>query len=541
MNRIRLYVLLVLALFFGAAHAAGVTPCNQQQLLSYAPDASEVKAHRSFVAPVISYPYGTKMAGWGWQLTVRVDETGRVVCYATKDRFDDDLPMNAARQAFLNGLAAWRYAPFVRDGRATAAIVTEQVSEQELPEKHLPPPDVPLAEVDIALGRSGCYGSCPRYQVDIRGDGRVVYQGDAYVDVVGRHEYNVPVADVAKLVNSLRAKDIWSLRSSYRAQITDNPDYELTLTMGGQTHKLDDYVGQSAGMPAVVSEFEDEVDAVAHSAMWTHLSQESLGQLKAEGFRFDSRDSADLLARAVANRDSRDDDAMLELVKLDAPLDGSAFDAPWLRHRNGTVLDDALRNHRSLALVDALIAKGALTTDGHPDQNKIDAAFREAIEGGRLALVQRIWAVAGTRLHPSLTYKDVGDKASKQSPVTLLLSKPYDDDHWEGFAIAKWLRTQGCDLKAHAADGDTLLHLAAASNDAGFVRYLLDEGVSASTPGENGLPALGSTTNEDVAMVLLQAGTDVSRLNDANGRFIDYAQSEHWMRVVAWLKAHHED
>ncbi|MBD8874146.1 ankyrin repeat domain-containing protein [Rhodanobacter sp. DHB23] len=532
--------MLVLALFFGSAHAAGVTPCSQQQLLAYAPDASEVKMHRSFAAPVISYPYGTKMAGWGWRLAVRVDEAGRVACYATKDQFGDDLPMNAARQAFLDGLAGWRYAPFVRDGSATAAIVVEQVSEQESPGRHLPLPGVPLVEVHVALGRSGCYGSCPRYQVDIRGDGRVAYQGDAYVDVIGRHEYNVPAADVAKLVDSLRAKDIWSLRSSYRARITDNPDYELILTMGGQVHRLDDYVGQSAGMPAAVSEFEDEVDAVAHSAMWTHLSRESLERLKAEGFRFDSRDGADLLARAMANRDSRDDGAMLELVKLGAPLDGSAFDAPWLRQRGGTVLDDALRNHRSQALVDALVAEGALTTDGRPDQNKIDAAFREAIEGGRLALVQRIWAVAGTQAHPSLSFKDVEGKISRQSPVTLLLSRPYDDDSWEGLAIAQWLAAQGCDLKAKATNGRTLLHIAASANDAGFVRYMLDAGVGASTPGEYGLPALGSTQNEDVAMILLQAGTDFSRMDDTNHQFLRYARSNHWARVVAWLKAHHE-
>ena len=539
MDRIRACIL-ALAWLAAPAHAGEVAPCSRQQLLAYAPGESEIKAHRSFAAPVISYPYGTKLEKWGWRLTARVDEAGRVVCYGTKGEFGRDVSMNASRRAFLGTLAAWRYVPFVRDGRPTAAIVSERVAEQELPGKHLPLPDVPLADVRISLGRSGCYGSCPRYRVDIRGDGRVAYQGDAYTDVAGRHEYKIPVAGVAKLVDSLRAEDIWSLRPSYRAPITDNPDYELILTMGGQTHRLDDYVGQMAGMPAVVSEFEDEVDKVARSGMWTHLSRESLEHLKAEGFHFDSRDGADLLARAIANRDSHDDDAMLELVKLGAPLDGSPFSAPWLRQHPGSVLNDALRNHRSLALVDALIAKGALTTNGHPDQDRVDTAFHDAIEGGRLALVRRIWAVAGAHLHPSLSFKDTGDNTSRQSPVTLLLSKPYDDDHWEGLAIAQWLAAQGCDLKAKAANGNTLLHIAAEAGDVDFVRYMLHQGVNASTPGEYGLSALGSADSEDIAMILLEAGADPSRMDEKKHEFLHYAESRHWGRVVAWLKAHHE-
>lgn len=531
--------MMVMALTTGSAHAAGMALCSAQQLLAYTPDAAEVRAHRQSASPVISYSYGARLDQWGWRLTVRVDEAGRIVCYGMKDEFDRDVPMNTARRSFLDKLSSWRYAPFLRDGRPTSAVFPEQVAEQELPRKHQSLPDVPLTEVHISLGRSGCYGSCPRYRVDIHGDGRVVYQGGAYADVVGRHEYKVPVADVAKLVDSLRAKDIWSLRSSYRAPISDNPDYELTLTMGGQTHGLDDYAGQMVGMPVAVSEFEGEVDAVARSGMWVHLSQEGLEHLKVEGFRFDSRDGADLLARAVANRATRDDGSMLELVKLGAPLDGGAFRAPWLRRRHGSVLGDALRNHRSLALVDALIAKGVLITNGRPDQGKIDAAFRDAIEGGRLALVQRIWEIAGARSHPALSFKDVDGRTVKRSPVSLLLSDP-DDGHWEGLAIAKWLAAKGCDLKAKAASGGTLLHVAAAAGDADFVRYMLSQGMDVSTPGEYGLPALGSAKSEDVAMILLEAGADPSSMDDTKGQFLRYAKSIHWGRVVAWLESHHE-
>lgn len=108
----------------------------------------------------------------------------------------------------------------------------------------------------------------------------------------------------------------------------------------------------------------------------------------------------------------------------------------------------------------------------------------------------------------------------------------------DGVQIAAWLASRGCDLKAAGAGGRTLLHIAANADDAEFVHYLLSQGFDASTLGEYDLPALGSTSNEDVAMLLLEAGTDLSKMDDQPGEFLRYARSNHWQRVVEWLRKH---
>ena len=59
-----------------------------------------------------------------------------------------------------------------------------------------------------------------------------------------------------------------------------------------------------------------------------------------------------------------------------------------------------------------------------------------------------------------------------------------------------------------------------------------------STPGKYDLPALGGTHDEDVAMVLLQAGTDLTKLNEGGSTFREYAEYNHWARVCAWLGEH---
>jgi hypothetical protein len=525
----------------GHAHAAGVPVCSDAQMNAHATKAEEVAAHRKFDAPSVTYPFGAEPDGaWGFELIVRVDESGAVTCYRTDQESDREVALNPQRRKLIETLSQWRYSPFIRDGRAVGARVGEQIYEEEAPQSHLAPPDVPLQQVHVGLQRTGCFGTCPSYSVHLYGDGRVVYEGSSFVDVTGEHVFRVPPDRIAKLVASLRAKGLWSLRESYQAPVTDNPGYVLTLEFGGQTHEITDYVGHRAGMPRGVSQFEDEVDEAAYADAWIHFGMFALERLKAAGFNFRSQAGADLLARTIVNDRSHDDRAMLRLVELGAPITGAKPPDELYCCLPRNLLDAALVNQRA-AVIDALIDRGALETNGTADQQKIDAAFRAAVIGGRLELVQKIWSVSGTRQHPSLTFDDESDDeppVKKESPVTLLLHlSRHHTQPWQGLEIARWLSAQGCDLKAARANGNTLLHIATEADDLQFVRYLLSQGLDPSTKGHYG-PALGAAEDEDIAMALLEAGTDVSLMDDKNYSFRRYAEAQHWGRVIVWLDAH---
>jgi Domain of unknown function (DUF6438)/Ankyrin repeat len=521
------------------ARALDIAACTKPQLLALVPTPDELKTHRLFRPPYVSYPYDTKLLDWGFQLVLRIDESGRVVCASITDRFTEKPPpLNDQRRLLIGALKDWRYTPFTSDGHAMPAIATEYISERELPAQHVPLPNVPLDKVTISLERQGCFGSCPGYKVTVDGNGRATYEGRSYVDVVGTHHYRIPSQKVAKLVESLRAYDIWSLRRTYKAGITDSATYILTIDMGDQGHRLTDYVGQMAGMPSTVSDFENEVDKIVGTEAWIHLSEAAVDVLKEEHFNFASQAGADLLARAVRNDDTHDDGAILRLVSLGAPLEGNR-PASGFEGRHAALIDEALKNRRAI-LIDPLIAKGALNTGNKPDEHKINAAFHAAIAGGSLALVQKIWNIAGDEPHPSLEFNDASDDEKhihKRAPVSLLLSHPqYEKGPWEGLGIAKWLIAHGCDLKASKADGVTLLHIAAEADDAEFVKYLLAQGFDPSTPARYG-PALGATHNEEVAMILFRAGTKMTSNNDGYS-FRRYAEGEHWGRVIDWLDSH---
>jgi hypothetical protein len=86
------------------------------------------------------------------------------------------------------------------------------------------------------------------------------------------------------------------------------------------------------------------------------------------------------------------------------------------------------------------------------------------------------------------------------------------------FSCRASVAEKGCYIKASKLNGVTLLHIAAEADDADFVKYLLTQGFDPSTPASYG-PALGATHSEDVAMVLLQAGTDMSKMNESGWSF----------------------
>lgn len=528
-----------------AARASDISICQKNELLGYAPDQQELQEHRQFALPTINYPFGTKLNNFhdgGLELTLRINPFGEVACYSLKDRFDQTQVLNDKRREVVRELHKWRYAPFMRNGQAVAAVVTETLAEQEMADLRRQPPDVPLSQVHIGLRRSGCYGTCPSYEVDLFGDGHAVYAGTHFVDVVGEHRYPVAPETVAKLRDSLLAKDLWSLRESYRANITDNPSYKITLQLGDQTHSIEDYVGQAVGMPAVVTAFEKEIDEAADSESWIHLGHAAVARLQQEGFAFASAEAGALLGRAVANEYSHDDKAMLELIQLGAPVDNVVTNIGYTREEH-SLIDLALRRQRE-TLLDTLIEKGALRSNGVLDRQKVDGAFRAAIEGANLTLAQKIWNAAGADARPSLTYLDKGyqsEFAPQQSPVTLLLARHgREAGNWQAIEITKWLEGLGCDARAHGADGTTLLHIAAEASDTRFVRYLLDRGIDPSTPGHFGLPALGSAHDEDVAMMLLEAGTDLSSMQDKEDSFRKFAEYNHWARVIEWLDGHRD-
>jgi hypothetical protein len=531
--------------------------CSAAELSGYSPHPDEVAAHRQHALSAIHYPFGRWPAGitrsrWPFDsrlfLTLKVDESGRVVCYRMTDKRGNVLPLNKQRQRMLRQFAGVRYSPFTDNGHPVVAVIVEHIVEDESPRRHVVPPRVPLESVSLRLERlPTCLVGCRVYSVEVFGDGHVVYNGLNNVDVQGKHRYKVPSEDVSRLVQMLRSGDLWSLRKKYDAKVYDDDAYRLTMRLGSVEHQIWDSSGNLVGMPAAVTDFENEIDRVAHTDMWLTLTHEGIEHLKKEGFLFQSQQGGELLARVVA--EARDEPVLLELVELGVPLRISLGSDELLRDEETlSVLDGALVNGQG-ALADALISRGALKSSGKLDPVKLDVAFRAAVAGGRLPLIQKIWD-AGEGVRPSLTYLDSPDPGRVPGKLTSVIllhppSEPVREDdsrwernfRWEGLQIVKWLEAQGCDLKSSTPEGITLLHVAAEAPDIELVRYLLSQGLK-DVATRDGETALGNALTEDIHLLLLESGASQPPSGEAGRKYLDQVARWHWDRVVAWLKAH---
>lgn len=335
--------------------AATVRVCTPEEIAAADPNIPwSADDHRLFTLPTITYAR-PQIDQPGFAVSVLVATDGQVVClddsYGNEQKAMTETP---ERQAVLAAIAGWCFKPYVVDGKPVIAAVTVYVPEKIVFHFH---EAMPAASPDttVQIERTQCYGRCPAYTLTLHGDGRVDYTGNNYVDVTGAHSFTIPPADVAALIERLRAQDIWSMAGNWVSSMTAGPYYTVTLTVGGQTRVITDYMGYDVGIPQAVSEAEADIDRTGHAAGWINLSGDAVATLEAEHFAFNSQAGAELLARAVNNPDSHDDAAMLRLIELGAPVtgaqpDGNQFLAPSLL--------DAARAHNRTILIQPLHDRG---------------------------------------------------------------------------------------------------------------------------------------------------------------------------------------
>lgn len=136
---------------------------------------------------------------------VMVGTDGKAVCSRPTPGFMGDLTLLCE---------TWKYKPFERNGQQVAARVPESVKIlpiSELREVHIPFPEIrDWNSLRIALKRSGCYGTCPTYKLEIHGDGTVLYDREAYVRTNGEQKAQISHESLVTLVNAFRQTDFLS-------------------------------------------------------------------------------------------------------------------------------------------------------------------------------------------------------------------------------------------------------------------------------------------------------------------------------------------
>lgn len=194
---------------------------------------------------------------------VLVGTDGKAISVQRSTGFMGDLPLLCK---------TWQYKPFERNGQPVVAKIRESVAILpigERPETHVPFPEIhDWNSLRITLSRSGCYGMCSTYEIEIHGDGTVLYDGQAFVGTSGKQTGQISHSSLVKLVGAFRSADYFSLAAGYISGVTDMPTCVSSISFDGLSKSVLDYVGQNAGMPPSVSDVEAAIDRLSGASHW---------------------------------------------------------------------------------------------------------------------------------------------------------------------------------------------------------------------------------------------------------------------------------
>lgn len=451
------------------------------------PGRAEVSAHIvDLIEPVRRA--GTKPFSYGGVAVIlTVSETGEVVDAVLEESEEAEPAADVTAEALDNARAA-TFEPFMRDGvarRARVEMVVPLLAPAREPRRRVPFPETVGKDIRIQLERTVCFGTCPGYTVEIRGDGSVTYTGESYVAVGGVHHRSISPAAVAELLSLFREADFYSLDDEYVAMVTDNPSQIVTLSIGGQTKTVVDYVGWSDGMPFSVTRLEHAIDRTAGADAWVNGDEATAEMLAAEGYDFRSAAAGEALTWMAWEGSEA---SALDFLARGAPVGSKPldeFDLP-----RGSALQGAASNGSS-RLVAALIEAGAMT-----DPEAAEAALQSAASSLDIPTLDVVVAAGrfdrrqlGLALVAALNHARYGNPAPDPEPMVerLLALNP--------------------DVTVSDEEGKTALH---GAETAEMVRRLVALGADVEARTAHGDTPLTSAWDEEVILALMDAGADVT-------------------------------
>jgi ankyrin repeat protein len=412
----------------------------------------------------------------------------------------------------------WKFTPFEVNGQPVIASVEEYldlVPPERLPKVHVQPPAIRLdSKVSIDLSRSGCFGTCPAYEVIVSDEG-ITFEGHGFVVAGGKHKAPVDPDEVRKLAARFVAADFYSMDPSYRASVTDCPTFTLAISIDGQRKEIEDYVGSWVGMPQVISQLENAVDEFAQAKRWIEGSEGLVDSLHSESYDFRTLKAQSVLKEAASRGQAATVRQLLDAgVPLNPlPVPKSKRTTEQLEREDVGWLTAASRDPETLRLlIEAEASKS--------DQNDKDIALLSAAESGRVDSVRALIAY-GANPNADLSKLTIAESAggmTLEAPgagaVIIYAARSGNPE------VVREILRYHPDLEARDREGQTAMFAAGDYRESDpdgarveCVRLLAEAGANLNAGDNRGNTPLHETILTDVKSELLKLGADVNARN----------------------------
>jgi ankyrin repeat protein len=361
----------------------------------------------------------------------------------------------------------------------------------------------------------------------------------------------------------------YSMDPAYRAGVTDMPTYTLSIAVDGRKKDVADYAGQWVGMPSVISELEEEVNALAETSRWIEGSDGLVKELKQEKFDFTTLDAQFMLKEAAQRGKTA---TVVDLLGAGVPLEevlapnpkgpdmvvpfrnvgwltSAATHPETLRALIAAGASEKDRDDKDLALVGAArsgnleSAKALIAYGANPNSDLNGLILTEssggmtmqfqgsgnvlfyAAESGNVEMVGEI-----LRYHP-----DVNARGPKgQTPIFAAGDSRYGDRDGARVEIVRLLAAAGAHVNARDNDGNTPLHETFLTD---VEEELLKLGADVNARNNDGETPIFTTVDNDAIPLFIEHGADLSIRNNKGQTVVEAAEEKGPLREEALRKA----
>lgn len=523
------------------------------------PNDDEIAAHLVGTVPVIRMDFARfpdlQVVG-ALPVELIVNEQGNVTSAKLDGEDDtDDKNLKRSQREMAKALVAeakktgmqLHFRPFEDQGHPAPAQFEIQIPVRALVEqspKHVPFPQIHnWRSVKIVLSRTGCYGTCPSYRVEIHGDGTVLYEGGSFVAISGAHRTLVSSDVVSELAEAFRAADYFSLKDKYMWGATDLPTYTTSISMDGKTKEVVDYDGEHVGMPESVSKLEKTIDRLSGVERWTKGNGETVPALMQEKFDFTSPKASEFLAN-VAQRGNAG--AVRDLIAAGVVVSTEPIQP--LRGVPGTALENAAYRG-DVEMLRVLLSAGIKDPDAKTAALKRAAlagktdAIRLLIGSGANPTAPDVLIQASASGIPSvvqeiLRYKpDVNSRGQDGTTalIACLQAYHYKDKDVNLKEVVRMLVDAGADPNLADTKGKT--PLIANSRNLDIAQMLIAHGANVNARASDGFTPLLNAGTVDLTRFLLEHGADPFAKTDRGETALDWAKQMNRKDQAALLEA----
>ncbi|GAA4369904.1 hypothetical protein GCM10023185_43960 [Hymenobacter saemangeumensis] len=118
-----------------------------------------------------------------------------------------------------------------KKGSSKAKTTIKSVTKGKPAAKPAPKPVEEVEAPVLVFKRTPCFGKCPVYTANVFADGRVEYEGQQHVGVVGRKEFALPITTVAEMLRLSQEVHFSELQDLYSKGTSDLPSTVVAVLL----------------------------------------------------------------------------------------------------------------------------------------------------------------------------------------------------------------------------------------------------------------------------------------------------------------------